>query len=158
MPSAPVALVLIFGIVIPHSVPAQETGLLTVVAGSGPRGFSGDGGDARGARLNHPLGVTVDAAGRLFIADSASGRIRRVSPDGRIATVAGRGSSTLEGDFSGDGGPAPWASFERPGCIVADSAGRLFVGDAGSRRIRRIDPDGIVNSSAWLEMIPPHGF
>src|SRR5438093_4818213 len=77
-------------------------GTITTVAGTGQRGFSGDGGPATQARLDHPWGVAIDGAGNVFFADPENERIRKVSPDGIITTVAGTGV----GGFSGDGGPA----------------------------------------------------
>src|SRR4051794_10467238 len=77
-------------------------GTIITVAGNGLAGLSGDGGPAGKAKLNNPLDVAVDAAGNLYIADAYNARVRRVSPDGSIATVAGSQS----GGFSGDGGPA----------------------------------------------------
>src|SRR5689334_20901204 len=83
--------------------PAQGT--ITTVAGTGPAGFSGDSGPATQARLDSPFGVVVDAAGNVFIGDGGNRRVRKVSPDGTITTVAGNG---VQG-FSGDGGPATQA-------------------------------------------------
>src|SRR5262249_10640420 len=78
-------------------------GIITTAAGDGTRGFSGDGGPATNAQLGADSGVAVDSAGNLYIADILNLRIRKVSPAGVIATVAGNG---LCCDFGGDGGPA----------------------------------------------------
>src|SRR5689334_15849798 len=80
----------------------SASGLITVLAGNGLRGFSGDGGAAANASLNIPWGVAVDVAGNVYFADSNNHRIREVTADGRILTVAGTGAV----GFSGDGGPA----------------------------------------------------
>jgi glucose/arabinose dehydrogenase len=77
-------------------------GTITTVAGDGTAGFTGDGGPAAAAELNGPVGVAVAPDGGVLIADSENQRVRRVSPDGTITTVAGTG--TL--GYSGDGGPA----------------------------------------------------
>src|SRR5439155_130227 len=77
-------------------------GTITTVAGNGSVGFSGDGGPATSAQFGDAVGVAVDGAGNLFIADSANQRIRKVAPAGTITTVAGNGTV----GFSGDGGPA----------------------------------------------------
>jgi len=82
-------------------------GTISTVAGTGAAGFSGDGGAATGARLNQPGSVAVDSAGNLYIADSVNYRIRKVTTDGRISTIAGNGSRA----YSGDGGPATSASI-----------------------------------------------
>src|SRR6185295_18871713 len=79
--------------------PAQS--IIGTYAGNGSFGFSGDGGPATSAKLDFPSAVAVDAAGNVFIADTFSQRIRKVTPDGRIETVAGTGAYGSKGD----GGP-----------------------------------------------------
>jgi uncharacterized protein (TIGR03437 family) len=125
-----------------HSQPASY--VMGPVAGSGVNGFSGDGGPATSAALNNPIGVTVDAAGNLYIADSANQRIRRVTASGIITTVAGNGTA----DFSGDGGPATSAAFNGPAGIVVDAAGNLYITDDYNNRVRRVTPDGIITTVA----------
>jgi len=112
------------------------TGQLTVVAGSGGIGFSGDGGPAISARLASPGDVFVDGAGNLFIADTGNQRIRRVdAASGVITTVAGNGTD----GFSGDGGPASAASLSNPSGTALDGAGNLFIADKNNQRIRRVN-------------------
>ena len=100
-------------------------------------GFSGDGGHATTARLFDPLGVAVDAAGNLFIADSGNNRIRKVTPDGVISTVAGTGMRGFEGDF----GPAASARLNGPRGVAVDAAGNLFIADSSNHRIRKVTAD-----------------
>jgi hypothetical protein len=83
--------------------------ILATVAGTGTRGYLGDGGAARNAWLDGPEAVAVNAAGNLYIGDTFNGRIRRVGADGVISTVAGVGST---GIYSGNGGPAKSAALE----------------------------------------------
>ena len=90
-------------------------GFITTVAGSGVRGYYGDGGAARHAQLNAPLGVFVDSEGNLLIADSGNQAIRKVTPGGIIVTVAGSGAR----GFGGDGGAAVLAAFYSPSAVVA---------------------------------------
>src|SRR5262245_39259121 len=71
--------------------PAQSQWTITTVAGNGNLGFSGDGGPAIGAALNHPRGMTLDSAGNLYAADSDNYRVRRVAVNATISTVAGNG-------------------------------------------------------------------
>lgn len=98
--------------------------------------FGGDGGPASAASLNHPYGLAVDAAGNLYIADSANNRIRKVSAtDGTITTVAGNGTA----GFSGDGGPAVNAQLNRPWDVAVDSSGDIFIADYNNQRIRLVD-------------------
>jgi uncharacterized protein (TIGR03437 family) len=108
-------------------------GQMTVVAGNGIGGFSGDEGPATSASLNSPVGVAVDLAGNLYIADGNNGRIRRVS-NGTIRTVAGNGNA----GFSGDGGPATSAALSSPSGVSLDLAGNLYVADQGNNRIRKV--------------------
>jgi len=115
-------------------------GTIATVAGSGTPGFSGDGGPAVAARIGEAYGVAVDAAGTLYVADSSNHRVRRVGPDGTIATVAGTG----EPGFSGDFGPAGIALFDSPQDLVALEDGALLVGDEHNHRVRRITADGTV--------------
>ncbi len=108
-------------------------------------GSNGDGGPATGATLN-PIGVAVDAAGNIYIADSSSHRIRRVDAvTGFISTVAGTGSA----GFSGDGGPAEEADLSAPIDVAIDVDGNIFISDRGNERIRRIDAfSGIIDTVA----------
>src|SRR5262245_43145554 len=87
-----------------------QTATITTVAGNGSGGFSGDGGQATAAQLNHPFSVAVDSAGNLYIAEWSNNVIRKVSTSGVITTFAGTGF----GGFSGDGGPATDASINSP--------------------------------------------
>ena len=113
-----------------------ETGIITIVAGTGDRDFSGDGGLATGASLSGPAGVFVDGAGNLYIADAGNHRIRRVDgTSGIITTVAGIGSWS----YSGDGGPASQAGLADPSGVSLDGAGNLYIVDRGNHRIRRVD-------------------
>src|ERR1017187_8041641 len=109
------------------------TGILTLVAGNGTTGFSGDNGPATSAQLNFPAGVAVDSAGNLYIADSSSNRVRKVS-NGVITTVAGNGTS----GFSGDNGPATSAELYIPLGVAVDSAGNLYIADFANGLIRKV--------------------
>jgi sugar lactone lactonase YvrE len=130
-----------------HVIPAASVGgsdIIYTVAGNGSAGYSGDGGAATGAQLNFPLGIWVDSAGNLFIADYRNHSVRKVSPAGVITTVAGTGVA----GFSGDGGPATSAQFHYTYGVTADSSGNLYVADSDNNRIRRISPAGIVTTVA----------
>ncbi|MDX1980736.1 MAG: SMP-30/gluconolactonase/LRE family protein, partial [Bryobacteraceae bacterium] len=121
------------------------TGQITTFAGiSGPGGFAGDSGPAASARLNIPIGVTVDREGNVYIADSGNNRIRRVTPAGVINTIAGTG---VRG-FAGDGGPAVAAQLAGPQGVAVDTLGNLYVADTANHRIRRIDRSGTISTVA----------
>ena len=123
-----------------------QSGKLTTVAGSGEKGYSGDGGPAVEARLNEPYEVRFDGAGNMYFVEMQNHVIRRVDrQSGRITTIAGTG----ERGYSGDGGPAVKAKFSQPHSIALDGRGGLYVADIGNHRIRRIDlKSGIVDSIA----------
>jgi DNA-binding beta-propeller fold protein YncE len=112
------------------------SGVITTIAGTGERGFSGDGGAATRAQLNEPYGVVVDDSGAIYFADRLNGRVRKVDASGGIATIAGDGS----GRFSGDGGPAAAAGLAEPnGLALDETAKRLFIADVADHRVRMID-------------------
>src|SRR6185369_9293882 len=115
-------------------------GIIATVAGNGSVvGLPGDGGPATSSPL-FPTGVAVDSVGNVFIADS--GRVRKVSRDGIVTTVAGNGTD----GFSGDGGPATSAQLLGPVGVAMDGSGNLFI--AARSHIRRVSPDGII-TSVW---------
>ncbi|HEX7026767.1 MAG TPA: Ig-like domain-containing protein, partial [Gammaproteobacteria bacterium] len=110
-------------------------GVIVTIAGTGSPGFSGDGGPATQAQLWAPTGLDVDAEGNVYVADRINHRIRKISPDGIITTVAG---STATGGFSGDGGPGPQAALNAPDNVAVDPAGNLYIVDTQNSRIRRL--------------------
>ena len=123
----------------------SRTGVISTVAGrNANQGFAGDGGPATSALLYYPGKVAVDGQGSIFIADTFNNRIRKVSPNGIITTIAGTGQL----GFSGDRGPATSATLNRPHGIAVDDAGYIYVSDRGNRRVRRIDPQGIITTIA----------
>ena len=119
-------------------------GIIQTVAGNRREGFSGDGGPAAAASLSEPIAVAVDGSGNLYIADTGNQRVRRVSPDGIIQTIAGSGKS----GYSGDGGPATAATLNDPSGVAVDASGRLYIADRLNRRVRRISPNGTIETVA----------
>jgi trimeric autotransporter adhesin len=122
----------------------SRDGILHIVAGNGANAFSGDGGQAVNASLSLPLQVAVDSAGNVYIPDARNGRIRKVTPNGVITTVAGNGKS----GYSGDGGPATAASVNQPRCVAVDGAGNLYIADTFNSRIRMVTPAGLISTVA----------
>ncbi|MBC8165846.1 MAG: hypothetical protein H7Y20_08245 [Bryobacteraceae bacterium] len=173
-------------------------GIISTYAGTGRAGSSGDDGPAVSATLNFPCHLALDNSGALYFHDERGFRIRRISPDGRISTIAGNGKNewgpygpavgagvrevsglavsgdgtvyvsslasnhirrikdgrleifagTGENKFGGDGEPALNASFSRPEGLAVNSAGELFVCDRESSRVRKIDSGGKVSTIA----------
>src|SRR5438874_52694 len=114
-----------------------KTGTITTVAGSGTKGFAGDGRKATDASLNEPYGVELDAHGNLFIVDRLNYCVRRVdAKSGTISTVAGTGG---ESGFGGDGGPATAALLREPNGLCLDGKGKLYVADVADQRVRVVD-------------------
>ncbi len=119
-------------------------GTTTIVAGTlDDGGFSGDGGPATDAELDHPADVAVGPDGALYIADQGNNRIRRVR-NGKIETLAGTGANGYEGD----GGPALTATLDEPTDVAADAAGAVLAIDRANHAIRRIGPDGVITTLA----------
>jgi predicted extracellular nuclease/sugar lactone lactonase YvrE len=118
---------------------------ITTIAGNGSIGFSGDGGDATAASISMYSGdMDIDAAGNIYLADQPNYRIRKIATNGIITTIAGTGSS----GFSGDGGQASLASLYYPGGVAIGPDGSIYVSDTLNYRIRKITPDGIINTIA----------
>ena len=124
----------------------ESTGRITVVAGNGTKGYSGDGGPATEAQLNEPYEVRFDTDGNIFFVEMKNNIVRRVDrKTGIISTVAGTGKT----GFSGDGGLATKAKLNRPHSITLDDQGNLYICDIGNHRIRVVDLEsGVINTFA----------
>ena len=120
-------------------------GMIRTVAGTGQQDYNGDAEMARDTNLYLPFGVALDQDDKLLIIDRSHYRIRRINPrSGSIETVAGNGVKM----FAGDGGPATGAKLSFPHGIAADKKGNVIFSDKGHYRIRRISPDGIIQTIA----------
>jgi DNA-binding beta-propeller fold protein YncE len=118
---------------------------ISTFAGTGAKGFSGDGGPATAAQLNQPFGITRGPDGALYVCDTGNHRIRRVALDGTISTVAGNGTH----GWSGDGGSATSAALNEPYEVRFDTAGNMFFVERLNHLVRRVDAkSGIISTIA----------
>jgi trimeric autotransporter adhesin len=111
------------------------TQIINTVAGNGSAGYSGDGGSATAAMLNHARGVAVDASGNVMVADTGNERIRLFTVGGNISTLAGGGSGW-------DGGVATSAILGGPRGVGLDSNGNLYIADSYDNAVREVTPSG----------------
>jgi hypothetical protein len=124
----------------------SPAGIIEAFTGNGRLGFGGDGGPAMAANFNRPRSVAVDVAGNVYINDRFNRRIRKVSADKTITSVAGNGTS----GFSGDGGPALNARYRDVNKISIDKNGNLYLADEGDHRVRIVSANGIINTVAGV--------
>ena len=118
--------------------------LISTIAGNGTSGFAGDGGIATTGKINGPYGLASDSFGNIFIADTGNHRIRKISTNGVMTTVAGTGI----GSYSGDGGAATNARLNSPNGVAIDGFGNLIIADTSNNRIRKVDTNGIITTMA----------
>jgi uncharacterized protein (TIGR03437 family) len=133
-------------------------GVATQIAGNGTTQSSGDNGPATKAGIDDPTGVCIDASGNLYITDTFNSKIRRVTPDGIITTVAGTGRAT----YSGDAGPAINAGLNFPRAVAADANGNVYVADTSNNVIRLLTSsapailaNGVVNAGRFTPQVSP---
>ena len=122
----------------------DQRGIISTFAGSGARGFAGDGGPAVEAQLDTPMGVAIGFGGAVLIADTGNNRVRAVARDGTITSAIGTGDA----GYAGDGGPATSAVLNAPQCLAVDAEDHVYVADALNGRIRRMDLDGTISTVA----------
>ena len=122
----------------------NASGIITTIAGNGTNGYSGDGGQATDAVLNHPDGVAVDMTGNLYVADENNDCIRKINTLGIITTIAGDGTY----GYSGDGGQATLAKLYAPSAVVLDGSKNIYIVDKNNNRVRKINTSGIISTVA----------
>ncbi|MBI1354803.1 MAG: hypothetical protein GC160_10680 [Acidobacteria bacterium] len=130
-----------------------KTGKISTVAGTGEKGYSGDGGPALAAKLNEPYEIRFDKAGNMLFVEMKNAIVRQVDKKtGKISTVAGTGV----GGFSGDGGPATKAQLNQPHSIALDPAGDLYIADIANHRIRKVTmKTGVISTFAGTGVAEP---
>lgn len=128
-------------------VKLDPSGAQSLVAGTGRAGFRGDNGPALSADLSAPEGLAVDHSGALYIADAGNDVVRKITPDGKITTIAGDGNSGSRGD----GGPATKAEFLLPTAVAVDARGNLYIADSANNQIRKVDLAGNISTLAGTE-------
>ncbi|MGW7256855.1 NHL repeat-containing protein, partial [Streptomyces sp. NPDC054834] len=112
------------------------------IAGNGQAGFNGDG-QATSSQLHYPTGVAVDSSGNVYIADQHNHRVRKVSPEGQVWTIAGNGQAGFNGD-----GQATSSQLHYPTGVAVDSSGNVYIADYHNHRIRKVSPDGRIRTVA----------
>jgi len=128
--------------------------MITTFAGNGTAGFSGDGGLATQAQINDVVGLAADAQGNIYLADQNNNRVRKVTANGIISTIAGSGT----GGFSGDGALAVQASLNGPSGVCVSPTGDIYVNDVGNYRVRKIAAaTGIITTVAGSGSSTPSG-
>jgi sugar lactone lactonase YvrE/Tol biopolymer transport system component len=133
---------------------AQANTAIIAIAGTGAAGFGGDGGPGTAALLNTSYGVAVDAQGDVYIADTNNNRVRKVTPDGTIVTVAGTGV----GGAGPDNVPATQSALYGPAGVAVDAAGNLYIADLDDFRVRKVAPNGIITTIAGYPSINGNPF
>ena len=124
-------------------------GQVSTVAGDGTPGYRD--GPASQAQFNGPIGIAVDGRGNIYVADTYNDRVRLVTSDGQVSTVAGKGTpGYADGDRNA-------ALFDTPCGIVAANDGSLIVADTGNDRLRKITPDGNVTTLPQQDLSNPIG-
>ena len=127
------------------SFSALQAQIISTIAGIGTSpGFFGDGGPAVSALLNRPQGVSLDAAGNIYVADNNNQAIRKINTSGTISTIAG----TVAAGYSGDGGPATLANLNRPFQAKVDALGNVYIADTYNHCIRKVSTTGMISTIA----------
>jgi sugar lactone lactonase YvrE len=124
----------------------NSSGVISTLAGNSSKSYSGDGGAATSASLARPRGLSVDAAGNVYVADSDNNRIRLIATTGKIATAAGNGSQ----GFGGDGGPAISATLDTPRAPAVEVAGVFALSDTRNDLVRKVGLDGTIQTIAGV--------
>lgn len=116
-----------------------------IIAGTGMVGSKGDNGPATDAMLANPVGIAVDASGNILFTEKGTNSLRKIDTSGIITALTAK---SVEGDYSGDGGPATRATLNNPAGVATDDKGNIYIADFGNNVIRKIDAKGIITTIA----------
>lgn len=119
----------------------SSSGIIDTVAGTGSAGFNGESGSGVLTQLSHPYGLALDSSGNLYIADLGNARVRKLTPDGRIATIAGGGQNPP----GAAGLLASQTKLIAPRNLAVDPSGVVYISDFGAHQVLRVDPSGILS-------------
>jgi len=122
-------------------------GVIQTIAGTGIVGFSGDGGAATAAQLNHPYGIALDLAGNVYVADLGNARVRKIDTAGVITTVAGGGVFAIT---QAAGVQAKDAMLMSPRNVAVDSLNNVYISDFDAHQVYEIAPSGILTVFAGM--------
>jgi trimeric autotransporter adhesin len=125
------------------------SGVISIIAGTGTPGYSGDGGAATAAQIFHPYGVKVDNSGNIYFADAGNFCVRKINVAGIITTIAGIAGS---GGYNGDDIGATTAQLNGVGDIAIDNRGNIFIADGTNNRIRKVSSSGIITTCGGTGM------
>ena len=117
---------------------------ISTVAGNGAEASSGDGGPVLSAGFYTPGALAIDSHGNLYVAETESGKVRKIATDGTVSHFAGVPNESLYGD----GGPATQASLYQPTSIAVDASDNVYIADAGHHRIRKVNASGVISTVA----------
>ncbi|MEI9977635.1 MAG: MBG domain-containing protein [Edaphobacter sp.] len=123
---------------------SANTGFISTIAGTGTPGYTGDGGAATSATLNHPQGLAIDIGGHIYVADTGNSAIRYFGKGGPIVTLTGTGSA----GYYGDGGNALGASLNAPQAVALDQNGNVYIADTGNDVVRVISAQNQISTFA----------
>jgi sugar lactone lactonase YvrE len=126
---------LVAGLLLPGLFSSLQAEEVITFAGTGKKGFSGDGGPASKAELNNPFAIARGPDGALYLCDVDNQRVRKITKDGIISTVAGNGKKA----YSGDGGPATEASLNQPYELAWDADQNLYFVEIGNHVVRKVE-------------------
>ncbi|MEE1751155.1 NHL domain-containing protein [Streptomyces sp. SP18CS02] len=122
----------------------RSASVITTVVGTGIAGFAGDNGPAVSAQVSYPYEFAMDSTGTLYFSDRNNHRVRRITTDGKISTVAGTGVA----GYRGDNGPAASAQLNMPRGVAVDSTDTLYIADSENHRVRKVAADGTISTVA----------